>query len=248
MSVLKGYLTFLSPQFSWKEESEAMNKRILAFAAAMLLTLAANGALAQMGGGGMHGSGRGNSGSGMAGDMMAGDMGQHDLTVGPDGTAYVIDPVWTNDSQVTSTVTAISPRTTLPNQWRITVAGFVHQLAAASDKLVLVALTQGMMSGTANQGMHGSNPGSTTAAAAKSKLFILSVTNGAQLRATEFDGMVTALTVSKVENVDYAYLVIRVSSTGTSATPTFKLSIYRLDTGNIVKTVDVNADLVLEQE
>lgn len=241
-----------------------MNKRnrilvLLTFVAALAATGFAQMHGGQGGGMGVNtgvGTGNGMMGNGTGNGVM-GEMGVmlgHDLTIGPDGTAYVLDPDFTVSTAPKTSVIAISPKSAKPSEWKSTVAGIVHEVAAGADKVVVSASTQGMMGagfGPGNQGMHGQPPTTTTLVPLKSKLYFLNSADGVVVRTIDHDGIATSLTVRKIDTVEYLYLVTRdhAATTGTGSVPgpKVKLSIYRMD-GTTVKSVNLTSDEIVEME
>lgn len=238
-----------------------MNKRVLIFLLAAFLAIFPTVGLAQMhgGNGGMHGNNGNNGGMetgngpfGMMSGVMEGMgvMMGHDLTIGADGTAYILDPDWTVLTAPKTTIIAVSPKSGKASEWKASVAGLVHEVGAGVDKVVVSAVTEGMMGfgnfGPGNQGMHGSNPAATTPL--KSKLYFLNSADGTEARSPiDHDGMATSLTVRKVDTTEYLYLVTRDFGAMLGSAPNVRLTIYKMD-GSKVKAVDLSADVVLEQE
>jgi len=181
----------------------------------------------------------------------SGVMSTHDLTIGPDGMAYVLDRDFTVLTSPKTIITAISPKTPKPSEWKATIAGLGNHIAAGSDKVVISASLS-----VAVQPIRPIVQTPTPVPAAfKSKLYFLNSSNGSQVRAVEHDGVATSLTVVKVDSVEYVYLVtqeqVAVSILGRPfpvVTPKVKLTIYRMDTGGTVKSVDLTNDTILEQE
>lgn len=227
---------------------------------AVFFLLAPISASAQMGGaGGMHGggnsTGQGNTGmmSGLTGLMEGmGVMSGHDVTIGDDGIAYILDPDLSVPGAGRTVITAVSPRSANASEWKATLSGLVHQIAAGADRVVVSAATEGFMwlgiVGLGNVGgMHGTIP--ATLAPLKGKLYFLNATDGAVVRTVDHDGLATSLIVRKAGNTEYVYLVTRERTAGLwngLGVPKAKLSIYRMD-GSAVKTVDLAADAILEQ-
>lgn len=171
-----------------------------------------------------------------------GVMPGHDLTVGFDGTVYVLDPDLTVTSSPRTEVIAISPTSTRGSEWRVFVPGLVHEMAVGSDRIVLSAAASGMF-GTRGAVMP-----------LNSKLYFLNAANGEQVRPPiEHTGFASSLLIRKIGETEYIYVVTRdfteVMPGFGSGIPRYRvrLSVYRID-GSIVRGIDLSSDLIIEHE
>lgn len=179
-----------------------INKIRIGFVSALALILFTAAAFAQMGGGmdsgmgsgGMHGSGQpGQSGNGVAPGMMGtnGMMGagigngmMNDLTVGPDGTVYVVRPVQVqapltpgNPSQqyaLKQELAAISPvEGTI--RWKLELTGgHVSQPVVGKDGKLFLGVDDGQMMSQGQQG--GMMNPSNSVQPNKSRFLVISAT------------------------------------------------------------------------
>lgn len=177
-----------------------INKIRITAVSVATLTLLSTIAFAQMGGGmgsgtgagGMHGSGQPGAGMGTgmmgANGMMGAGMGDgmmNDLTVGPDGTVYVVRPVQVqapmtpgNQSQqyaFKQELAAISPADGTI-RWRLELTGsHVSEPVVGKDGKLFLGLDDGQMMSQGQQGGGMMNPGNS-AQSTKSRLLVISAT------------------------------------------------------------------------
>jgi len=194
---------------------------------------------AQTGGGMMGSSGAqsgSTTGSTQSGNMMGSSSGSgamignfagmtdDALDIGPDGTVYILGVNPTNSTQ--TTITAISPLASNPDQWEVSVSGGSGRVAVGTDRLVVSVYLP-----------------STTSTTLQSKLYVLSMSTGAQLFSLNQEGIVTTLRIATVGGIQMAYVVSWQVSSTTTATATTMMkatfTIYRLDTGAVVKSVSL---------
>jgi len=171
-----------------------INKIRIAAVSVVTLTLLSTIAFAQMGGGmgsgtgngGMHGSGQ--PGTGMGSGMMGAGMGNgmmNDLTVGPDGTVYVVRPVQVqapmtpgNPSQqyaFKQELAAISPADGVV-RWKLEFTGsHVSEPVMGKDGKLFLGLDDGQMMSQGQQGGGMMNPGNS-AQSNKSRFLVISAT------------------------------------------------------------------------
>lgn len=176
-----------------------INKIRIGVVSALALILFTAAAFAQMGGGmgsgGMHGSSQpGQSGNGVAPGMMGanGMMGagmgngmMNDLTVGPDGTVYVVRPVQVqapltpgNPSQqyaYQQELAAVSPADGTV-RWKLALTGgHVSQPVVGRDGRLFLGVDDGQMMSQGQQGGGMMDPGNT-AQPNKSRFLVISAT------------------------------------------------------------------------
>ncbi|MBI4905170.1 MAG: hypothetical protein HY820_16160 [Acidobacteria bacterium] len=173
-----------------------IDKIRMALVSVLTLTLLTATAFAQMGSGmgsgGMQGSGQPGTGMGAgmmgANGMMDASMGSgmmNDLTVGPDGTVYVVRPVQAqapltpgNPSQqyaFKQELAAISPADGTV-RWKLELTGsHMSELVVGKDGKLFLGLDDGQMMAQGQQGGGMMNPG-TSAQSTKSRFLVISAT------------------------------------------------------------------------